>query len=42
MRRRKTAQRAELNARKNDEVKQGKHKASGLEIAKRVPRKKKS
>jgi GTP-binding protein len=42
MRRRKTAQRAELNARKNDEVKQGKHKASGLEIAKRAPRKKKS
>ena len=41
MRRRKTTQRAELNARKNDEVKQGKHKASGLEIAKRAPRKKK-
>jgi GTP-binding protein len=40
MRRRKTAQRAELNARKNDEEKQGKHKASGLEIAKRGPKKK--
>ena len=42
MRRRKTAQRAELNARKNDEEKQGRFKASGLEIAKRVPKKKKS
>jgi GTP-binding protein len=39
MRRRKTAQRAELNARKNEETKKTKFKASGLEIAKRAPKK---
>ena len=39
MRRRKTAQRAELNARKNEETKKSKFKASGLEIAKRSTKK---
>jgi GTPase len=39
MRRRKTAQRAELNARKNEETKKSKFKASGLEIAKRTTKK---
>jgi len=40
MRRRKTAERAALNARKNEEAKQSKHKASGLEIAKKHTKKK--
>jgi GTP-binding protein len=39
MRRRKTAERAAMNARKNEEVKKSKHKVSGLEIAKRAPKK---
>lgn len=40
MRRRKTAERAAMNARKNEEAKQSKHKASGLEIAKKHTKKK--
>ena len=39
MRRRKTAERAAMNARKNEEVKKSKHKVAGLEIAKRAPKK---
>lgn len=40
MRRRKTAERAAMNARKNEEVKNSKHKGSGLEIARKGAKKK--